>query len=72
MANPGAFVSTVMGVAVVAIVVVAVFIPIVSGLTIPEGMANASTIETIVDILPVLVLVGVMLMVVALMYRGKQ
>ncbi len=72
MATAGSFVSTSIGVAVVAVVVVGVVLPIMAGLTIPEGMANASIITTIVNILPVLILVGVMLLVVGVMYKNKN
>lgn len=60
------------GVAVVAIVAVGIVLPIFAGFTIPEGMANGTIISTIVEILPVLILVGVMLLVVGVMYKNKN
>lgn len=67
------YVSAVIGIVISAIVIFGVFLPIVGSLTIPEGTANASILENIIGILPVL-LILVLLVAVAsmLIIKGKR
>lgn len=58
------FSKVAMEVVISVILLAAVCIPILGGMTIPEGTANASIIETLIGIIPVLLAVAIILGVV--------
>lgn len=64
MANLKGLTSSLMEAVVGIILVCAVAIPIIGGMTIPSSIANADIIETLVGIVPVLLAVAVILGVV--------
>lgn len=73
MANLKGLTSSLMEAVVGIILVCAVAIPIIGGMTIPETIENADIIETLVGIVPVLLAVAVILGVVyATVLKGKN
>lgn len=66
------FTSGVINIVVALIVVIAVAVPIVGGLTIPEGTANASALTSLVGIVPLLLVVGVVLACVGMFLYKKS
>lgn len=73
MANLKGLTSSLMEAVVGIILVCAVAIPIIGGMTIPSSIENAEIIETLVGIVPVLLAVAVILGVVyATVLKGKN
>lgn len=73
MANLKGLTSSLMEAVIEIILVCAVAIPIIGGMTIPSSIKNAEIIETLVGIVPVLLAVAVILGVVyATVLKGKN
>lgn len=64
MAGMSDFTKVCMEVIVSVILLVAVCIPILTGMTVPESMANADIITTLMTIIPVLLAVAIILGIV--------
>lgn len=58
--NVGNFVGSIVGLSV-GVILTAATLPVVAGVTIPEGMANASAIESMFGVLPILFVVGLVM-----------
>lgn len=58
--NVGNFVGAIVGLSV-GVILTAAILPVIAGVTIPEGMANASAIESMFGVLPILFVVGLVM-----------
>lgn len=68
--NVGKFVSLVFGVIVAIIMIVVVAIPIISENQVGTGVANATAINSIINIVPILLVVSILMAIVgAFMYK---
>lgn len=66
------FLSTVLMASIATVVIVSVAIPIIGGATIPEGTANADAIKSMLGLVPLLLVIGVIMAVLAVaVSRGK-
>lgn len=59
----GKFVGLVIGASIATVIVVSVALPIIGGATIPEGTANASAIQSMLGLVPLLLIVAIVVMV---------
>ena len=56
----GKFVGTVVGMSV-GVILTAAMLPVIAGVTIPEGVANSAAIEAMLGVVPLLFVVGIVL-----------
>lgn len=70
--NTDKFISGIVAVVVATIVITAVAIPVINGVVIPEGTANAGALETIIGILPVFMIIAVLLACVYLFMSKRK
>lgn len=65
------FLSSVIMASVATVVIVSIAIPIVGGATIPEGTANADAIESMLGLIPLLLVIAVVVAVLAVAFRNR-
>ena len=65
------FLSSVIMASVATVVIVSIAIPIVGGATIPEGTANKSAIESMLGLIPLLLVIAVVVAVLAVAFRNR-
>lgn len=58
--NVGSFVGSIVGLSV-GVILTASILPIISGINIPEGMANGDAIQAMFNVLPILFVVGLVM-----------
>lgn len=58
--NIGKFVGTVVGMSV-GVILTAAMLPVIAGVTIPEGIANSAAISAMLGVVPLLFVVGIVL-----------
>lgn len=67
------FLGTVIMASVATVVVVSIAIPIIGGATIPEGTANADAIESMLGLIPLLLVIAIIMAVLAVaIARGRN
>ncbi len=66
------FVTAVVGIIVAVVVTVVIAIPVISSNTVGEGIANADSINSMLGIIPLLIVVGIIMAVVgSFLYARK-
>lgn len=66
------FVTAVVGIIVAVVVTVVIAIPVISSNTVAENVANASSINSMLGIIPLLIVVGIIMAVVgSFLYSRK-
>lgn len=70
----GAYTTGVVGIVVAIVIVVSVALPIISANLLPDEspIANAETINTLLGIIPVLLIIGIVVGVVSIFIAKKQ
>lgn len=58
--NVGSFVGSIVGLSV-GVILTASILPIIGGVSIPEGMANGDAIQAMFNVLPILFVVGLVM-----------
>ena len=68
----GKFASNLVLIIVSVILVASVALPILAGVTIPEGTANKSAIESMLGIIPILLIVAVVMAVIYMFISRRE
>lgn len=68
----GRFASNLVLIIVAIVLVVSVALPILGGITLPEGIANGDAIESMLGIIPILLIVSVVMAVIYMFISRRE